>query len=186
MSGAASDLPHSCPHSRYKRIFFLSPDLVLDQRGRAYLVEINTNGYMIGNLHKEFFPLKKEQASSPPRVRVGGKWGAAPVDWPHLASLPCHGQFPNLHPSPPFQAAVGSFTGASGFPLQHHYRDDLAAATTSFCQRTFPPRGCPPSVELELCALLMVARNSPGSRCMREPNGPERAEEGRRGKKKKR
>jgi hypothetical protein len=47
---------------------------------------------------------------------------------------------------------VGSFTGASGFPLAHHYRDDLAAATARFCKRTMFPKGCPPSVELELCA----------------------------------
>jgi len=46
---------------RYKRIFFLQPDVVLDNKGSAYLVEVNTNGYMIGNLHKTFFPLAEEQ-----------------------------------------------------------------------------------------------------------------------------
>ena len=41
---------------RYKRVVFLSPDLVLDERGRAFLVEINTNGYMIGALHTRRAP----------------------------------------------------------------------------------------------------------------------------------
>mmetsp|Transcript_12533 Transcript_12533/g.26761 ORF Transcript_12533/g.26761 Transcript_12533/m.26761 type:complete len:801 (-) Transcript_12533:8-2410(-) len=46
---------------QYKRIFFLQPDIVLDNNGDAYMVEVNTNGYMIGNLHKDFFPLFEEQ-----------------------------------------------------------------------------------------------------------------------------
>jgi len=46
---------------QYKRIFFLSPDVVLDRSGQASMVEVNTNGYLIGNLHKDFFPLFEEQ-----------------------------------------------------------------------------------------------------------------------------
>ena len=42
---------------RYKRIIFLQPDMVFDSRGNAYMVEVNTQGYMIGNLHKQFFEL---------------------------------------------------------------------------------------------------------------------------------
>lgn len=45
----------------YKRVFFLQPDVVFDASGRASLVEVNTNGYMIGNLHKDFFALHREQ-----------------------------------------------------------------------------------------------------------------------------
>ena len=36
-------------------------DAVFDQEGRATLVEVNTQGYMIGNLHKDFFALHAEQ-----------------------------------------------------------------------------------------------------------------------------
>ena len=36
----------------YKRVAFLQPDVVFDSSGLASLVEVNTNGYMIGNLHK--------------------------------------------------------------------------------------------------------------------------------------
>ena len=46
---------------RYKRIIFLQPDMVFDSRGNAYMVEVNTQGYMIGNLHKQFFELYKQQ-----------------------------------------------------------------------------------------------------------------------------
>mmetsp|Transcript_49260 Transcript_49260/g.159228 ORF Transcript_49260/g.159228 Transcript_49260/m.159228 type:complete len:867 (-) Transcript_49260:102-2702(-) len=46
---------------RYKRVFFLSPDILIDQHGQATMVEVNVNGYMIGNLHKSFFPLHEEQ-----------------------------------------------------------------------------------------------------------------------------
>ena len=31
--------------------------MVFDSRGNAYMVEVNTQGYMIGNLHKQFFEL---------------------------------------------------------------------------------------------------------------------------------
>jgi len=46
---------------RYKRILFLSPDVVIDERGNATMVEINVNGYMIGNLHKDYFPVQSQQ-----------------------------------------------------------------------------------------------------------------------------
>ena len=47
---------------------------------QARLVEVNTNGYMIGNLHKDFFALHDEQraimklmgASGYPRYAVSG------------------------------------------------------------------------------------------------------------------
>ena len=45
----------------YKRVAFLQPDVVFDSSGLASLVEVNTNGYMIGNLHKDFFALHDEQ-----------------------------------------------------------------------------------------------------------------------------
>ena len=45
----------------YKRVAFLQPDVVFDTSGQARLVEVNTNGYMIGNLHKDFFALHDEQ-----------------------------------------------------------------------------------------------------------------------------
>jgi hypothetical protein len=45
----------------YKRVAFLQPDVVFDSSGLASLVEVNTNGYMIGNLHKDFFSLHDEQ-----------------------------------------------------------------------------------------------------------------------------
>jgi len=40
---------------RYKRVFFLQPDFVFDSEGNGHMVEVNTNGYMIGNLHSAFF-----------------------------------------------------------------------------------------------------------------------------------
>ncbi|EOD07859.1 hypothetical protein EMIHUDRAFT_460024 [Emiliania huxleyi CCMP1516] len=46
---------------RHGRILFLSPDVVIDERGNATMVEINVNGYMIGNLHKEYFPIQPQQ-----------------------------------------------------------------------------------------------------------------------------
>uniref|UniRef100_A0A7S0LEB2 Tubulin--tyrosine ligase-like protein 9 n=1 Tax=Coccolithus braarudii TaxID=221442 RepID=A0A7S0LEB2_9EUKA len=45
---------------RYKRFMVLQPDFVFDQKGNAYMVECNTNGYMIGDLHKDFFSLQLE------------------------------------------------------------------------------------------------------------------------------
>ena len=65
---------------RYKRVFFLSPDILIDQHGQATMVEVNVNGYMIGNLHKDFFALHDEQraimklmgASGYPRYAVSG------------------------------------------------------------------------------------------------------------------
>ena len=69
---------------RYKRIFFLQPDVVLDNKGNAYMVEVNTNGYMIGNLHKDFFPLHDEQRVVPvglnPTAQCGGDFREASVD----------------------------------------------------------------------------------------------------------
>lgn len=38
----------------------LQPDVVLDKDGNAMFVECNTNGYMIGDIHKDFFSLQKE------------------------------------------------------------------------------------------------------------------------------
>jgi len=60
---------------RYKRTFFLSPDFVFDDRGNAYAVEVNTNGYMIGNLHSMFFNLHKFQVSVARLMGVGGYSG---------------------------------------------------------------------------------------------------------------
>jgi len=57
---------------RYKRIFFLQPDFVFDSRGNAFMVEVNTNGYMIGNLHKMFFNLHAFQQAM---VRLIGSTG---------------------------------------------------------------------------------------------------------------
>ena len=37
---------------QYKRIMILQPDILFDEAGKAYMVECNTNGYMIGALHK--------------------------------------------------------------------------------------------------------------------------------------
>lgn len=45
---------------KYKRIMVLQPDVVLDKDGNAMFVECNTNGYMIGDIHKDFFSLQKE------------------------------------------------------------------------------------------------------------------------------
>jgi len=45
---------------RYKRIMVLQPDVLFDEDGKAYMVECNTNGYMIGDLHKDFFSLQLE------------------------------------------------------------------------------------------------------------------------------
>ena len=33
----------------YRRFLFLSPDFIIDQKGRAFLVEMNTNGFMPGD-----------------------------------------------------------------------------------------------------------------------------------------
>ena len=46
---------------RSEPVAFLQPDVVFDTSGQARLVEVNTNGYMIGNLHKDFFALHDEQ-----------------------------------------------------------------------------------------------------------------------------
>lgn len=46
---------------RYKRIMFLQPDVVVDTNGQATLIEVNTNGYMVGNLHKSFFNVYPQQ-----------------------------------------------------------------------------------------------------------------------------
>ena len=46
---------------QYKRTYFLQPDVVFDASGQASLVEVNVNGYMIGNIHKDFFALNDEQ-----------------------------------------------------------------------------------------------------------------------------
>ena len=45
---------------RYKRVMVLQPDFVFDRSGNAYMVECNSNGYMIGDLHKDFFSLQRE------------------------------------------------------------------------------------------------------------------------------
>ncbi|KAJ1635046.1 hypothetical protein T492DRAFT_968777 [Pavlovales sp. CCMP2436] len=41
--------------SRHKRVQVLQPDVIFDVNGNAYVIEMNTNGFMVGSLHKEFF-----------------------------------------------------------------------------------------------------------------------------------
>ena len=68
---------------QYKRIFFLQPDVVIDREtGRASMVEVNTNGYMVGNLHKVYFELQKEEKAL---FKLVGADGHAP---PPPASTP--------------------------------------------------------------------------------------------------
>ena len=45
----------------YKRIFFLQPDVVIEESGQATMVEVNTMGYMIGSKHKDYFDLELQQ-----------------------------------------------------------------------------------------------------------------------------
>ncbi|KAJ1640138.1 hypothetical protein T492DRAFT_855501, partial [Pavlovales sp. CCMP2436] len=40
---------------RHKRVQVLQPDVIFDVNGKAYVIEMNTNGFMVGSLHKEFF-----------------------------------------------------------------------------------------------------------------------------------
>ncbi|KAJ1624424.1 hypothetical protein T492DRAFT_1046975 [Pavlovales sp. CCMP2436] len=40
---------------RHKRVQVLQPDVIFDVDGNAYVIEMNTNGFMVGSLHKEFF-----------------------------------------------------------------------------------------------------------------------------------
>mmetsp|Transcript_7971 Transcript_7971/g.16041 ORF Transcript_7971/g.16041 Transcript_7971/m.16041 type:complete len:668 (+) Transcript_7971:2-2005(+) len=41
---------------RYKRFVFLSPDFAFDNQGKVWMEEMNTNGFMIGDTYKDFFP----------------------------------------------------------------------------------------------------------------------------------
>uniref|UniRef100_A0A7S0P1B5 Tubulin--tyrosine ligase-like protein 9 n=1 Tax=Calcidiscus leptoporus TaxID=127549 RepID=A0A7S0P1B5_9EUKA len=57
---------------RYKRVFFLQPDFVFDSEGNGLMVEVNTNGYMIGNLHSMFFNLHNQQVAVTKLMGAGG------------------------------------------------------------------------------------------------------------------
>jgi hypothetical protein len=40
---------------KHKRVQVLQPDVIFDREGNAYVIEMNTNGFMVGALHKDFF-----------------------------------------------------------------------------------------------------------------------------------
>ena len=44
----------------YRRFAFLSPDFAVDDKGKAYMEEMNTNGFMIGDTYSHFFPAQSE------------------------------------------------------------------------------------------------------------------------------
>ena len=44
---------------RYKRFVFLSPDFVIDDSGKVFMEEMNTNGFMVGDTYKDFFPAQE-------------------------------------------------------------------------------------------------------------------------------
>mmetsp|Transcript_17078 Transcript_17078/g.34208 ORF Transcript_17078/g.34208 Transcript_17078/m.34208 type:complete len:246 (+) Transcript_17078:426-1163(+) len=44
----------------YRRFAFLSPDFAVDDKGKVYMEEMNTNGFMIGDTYSHFFPAQSE------------------------------------------------------------------------------------------------------------------------------
>lgn len=42
----------------------LQPDVIYDVAGNAYVIEMNTNGFMVGSLHKEFFDATLQMRSA--------------------------------------------------------------------------------------------------------------------------
>lgn len=58
---------------RYRRVLMLSPDFIVDDSGQAFLEEVNTNGFMIGDDEE----LWKAQADTVDMMRIAGADG-----WP--------------------------------------------------------------------------------------------------------
>lgn len=52
-----------------KRVQVLQPDVLFDKQGHAWIVEMNTNGFMVGSLHKEFFDATPQMRSA---VEIAG------------------------------------------------------------------------------------------------------------------
>lgn len=48
----------------HKRVQVLQPDVILDAHGSAYVIEMNTNGFMVGALHADYFDATPEMASA--------------------------------------------------------------------------------------------------------------------------
>mmetsp|Transcript_3598 Transcript_3598/g.6806 ORF Transcript_3598/g.6806 Transcript_3598/m.6806 type:complete len:683 (+) Transcript_3598:201-2249(+) len=44
----------------YRRFVFLSPDFAVDDTGKVFMEEMNTNGFMIGDTYAHFFPAQEE------------------------------------------------------------------------------------------------------------------------------
>lgn len=57
---------------RYKRFLFLSPDFVIDANGGAFMVELNTNGFMIGDQYPELFTAQNETKAAMVMLGVTG------------------------------------------------------------------------------------------------------------------
>ncbi|GMH67024.1 hypothetical protein TrLO_g5362 [Triparma laevis f. longispina] len=44
----------------YRRFVFLSPDFAMDDTGKVFMEEMNTNGFMIGDTYSTFFPAQEQ------------------------------------------------------------------------------------------------------------------------------
>ena len=122
-----------------RRFLLLSPDFIVDAWGRAWLEEMNTNGFMVGD-----DTLYKSQQDTVDAMRVLGADG-----WPKRQLY--EGRAAKL---------VGGFVAAQGFdghdeaivrpPLMQLIHEEAAAYPTSW-YRVFPPKlaGTPAARQME-------------------------------------